>query len=99
LRVVWEHVPGFGAPLLEKLRSQAFSGVVLFMRDPRTDEGRTWYEEEHFGPGFLSALNANYRLAAVLNGQFVYLPNKGVRNQGDPGLPDNSSLGSDEKGR
>jgi hypothetical protein len=74
LRVVGQHVPGFGEPLLEKLRSQAFAGVVLFMRDPRTDEGRAWYEEEHFGPGFLSALNANYRLASVLNGQFVYVP-------------------------
>jgi hypothetical protein len=80
LRVVGQHVPGFGEPLLEKLRSQAFGGVVLFMRDPRTDEGRAWYEEEHFGPGFLSALNENYRLASVLNGQFIYLPNHDARD-------------------
>jgi hypothetical protein len=97
LRVVSEHVPGFGEPLLEKLRSQAFGGVVLFMRDPRTDEGRAWYEQEHFGRGFLSALNANYRLASVLNGQFVYLPNNDAHNLGDPSLSDKSSPGLDGK--
>lgn len=98
LRVVQEHVPGYIEPLLEKLRSQAFGGVVLFMRDPRTAEGRTWYEEEHFGPGFLSALNANYRLASVLNGQFIYLPNNDARDLGAPTFPGNSSLGPEGKG-
>lgn len=91
LRVVREHIPGFGGPLLGKLRSQAFGGVVLFMRDPRTAEGRAWYEEEHFGPGFLAALNANYRLAPVLNGQFIYLPNNDARHLGDASFSGNSS--------
>ncbi len=98
LRVVWGHVPGFGEPLLEKLRTRAFGGVVLFMRDPTTAEGRAWYEEEHFGPGFLSALNANYRLASEMNGQFIYLPNKDAHDDGDPSFRGNSSPRVDGKG-
>jgi len=75
LRVLREHQPSLAQPLLDGLRHQNFSAVVLFMRDPRTDEGQTWYEHEHFGPGFLPALNSSYRLAFIVNGQFVYLQN------------------------
>jgi hypothetical protein len=74
LRVLWERNRTFGQPILEGLRNHDFCAVVLFMRDPRTSEGRAWYEKEHFGPGFLAALNSNYQLAAILDGQFIYLP-------------------------
>ncbi|HMD97580.1 MAG TPA: hypothetical protein VKM93_09665 [Terriglobia bacterium] len=74
LRLLQTRQPSFGEPLLEGLHSQAFSAVVLFMKDPRSEEGRVWYERAHFGPGFLQALNQSYRLESVVDGQFVYLP-------------------------
>ncbi len=74
LRLLQTRRPGFGDPLLEGLHNQAFGAVVLFMRDPRTEEGQEWYERVDFGPGFLPALSQSYRLASVVNGQSVYLP-------------------------
>jgi hypothetical protein len=74
LALLRERIPGFGEPLLEGLRNHAFCAVVLSMRDPRTDVGRTWYETNIFGRGFLPVLQENYRLASVIDGQYVYLP-------------------------
>lgn len=74
LRLLQTRQPSFGEPLLEGLHNQAFGAVVLFMRDPRSEEGKEWYERNNFGPGFLQALNKSYRLASVVDGQFVYFP-------------------------
>jgi hypothetical protein len=74
LRLLQEHIPRFGEPLLEGLRHQSFGAVVLSMRDPRSEEGQEWYERVDFGAGFLQTLNQSYRLASVVNEQFVYLP-------------------------
>jgi len=74
LRLLREDRPDFGEPLLEGLRHQAFGVVVLCMADPRTSAGQQWYETAHFGPGFVAALNDNYRLAAMFDDQRVYLP-------------------------
>jgi hypothetical protein len=74
LRLLQTRQPSFGEPLLEGLHNQAFGAVVLFMRDARSEEGKEWYERNNFGPGFLQALNKSYRLASVVDGQFVYFP-------------------------
>lgn len=74
LRLLRTNNPGFGEPLLDGLRRQTFSAVVLCMADPRTSSGERWYETAHFGPGFVSALNQNYRLVATFDDQRVYLP-------------------------
>ena len=74
LRLLREDRPDFGEPLLEGLRQQAFGAVVLCMADPRTAAGQRWYETVHFGPGFVAALNDNYRLVATFDDQRVYLP-------------------------
>ena len=74
LRLLRQRIPDFGEPLLEGLRHQDFGAVVLCMADPKTDFGKWWYETGHFGPGFASALNQNYRLAATFDDQRVYLP-------------------------
>ena len=74
LRLLRKRIPDFGEPLLEGLRHQDFGAVVLCMADPKTDFGKWWYETGHFGPGFASALNQNYRLAATFDDQRVYLP-------------------------
>ncbi len=73
LQMLRKRIPNFGQPLLAGLRAQAFGAVVL-CRDPRTSHWLRWYEEESFGPGFVPALNRNYRLASVVDDQMIYLP-------------------------
>jgi hypothetical protein len=74
LRLLRTRMAGFGDPLLDGLRNQKFGAVVLCMADPNTDFGRRWFETTHFGPGFASALTENYRLAAIVDDQKIYLP-------------------------
>jgi hypothetical protein len=74
LRLLRTRTPGFGDPLLEGLRHRTFGAVVLCMADPKTNFGRWWFETTHFGPGFASALNENYRLVKTVDDQKIYLP-------------------------
>ena len=74
LRMIGKRNPDFERPLLEGLQNQSFGAVVLCMADPRTKFGQVWYETESFGPGFVPALNRNYRLASVVDDQMIYLP-------------------------
>jgi hypothetical protein len=74
LRMLSDRIPDFGNPLLEKLRHQDFGAVVLSFADPRTPRARMWYTYSDFGPGFLEALTENYRLAAVVEDQMIYVP-------------------------
>jgi len=83
LRLLRTRIPGFGEPLLERLRHQEFGAVVLCMADPGTDFGRWWYETGHFGPGFAFALNQKYRLAATVDDQKIYLPISDVPSYGE----------------
>jgi len=83
LRLLRTRISGFGEPLLEGLRNQDFGAVVLCMADPKTDFGRWWYETAHFGPGFASALNQNYQLAATVDDQKIYLPITDVSRHGE----------------
>ena len=64
----------FEAPLLERLRNQAFAAVVL-SGDPSQKEARRWYDTVSFGPGFVSTLTQNYRLAQVIDKDWIFLPN------------------------
>jgi len=73
VQLLRKHIPNFEKPLLEGLRNRTFGAVVL-MKNPATDFGRWWYETASFGPGFLSAVSENYRLALVIDDQRVYLP-------------------------
>lgn len=73
MSVVRRRIPQFGDPLLERLQHQAF-GAVILLKDPRTDYGRQWYDKQDFGPGFIVALTAHYRLLSVVNEEFVYVP-------------------------
>ena len=66
--------PGFEAPLLDKLRQQAFSAVVLSTGEAAGRGGQYWYDTVCFAPGFVSALNQNYRLAQVIDHDWIYLP-------------------------
>ncbi len=74
LRMLRERIPNFGEPLLEGLRHQAFGAVVLSVANAQTARARAWYTWSNFGPGFLTALNQNYRLAGVVEDQIIYLP-------------------------
>jgi hypothetical protein len=66
--------PNFGVPLLVRLQNHWFSAVVLSTGDPDGKGGRLWYDKECFTPGFVSALDANYRLAQVIDNDWIYLP-------------------------
>lgn len=89
-RVVRQHVPNFSDTLFDALRRQAFSAVVL-TKDTETATGKAWYQNDIFGPGFLPALNERYRLASVLDDQYIYLPTSAASPAvGDPN--NNSSV-------
>jgi hypothetical protein len=64
---------GFAEPLLERLRSRSFSAVVL-SADPANENVRRWYDSVSFGPGFAPALLQNYKLATVIDKDWIYLP-------------------------
>jgi hypothetical protein len=66
--------PAFELPLLQQLRSQSFSAVVLPDGDPTTSGARWWYDNACFGPGFVSALTEHYRLATVVDEDWIYVP-------------------------
>lgn len=72
-RVIRQHVPHFADTLFEGLRKQAFGAVVL-TKDAQTEAGRSWYQNDIFGPGFLASLSEGYRVASVLDDQYIYLP-------------------------
>lgn len=65
---------GFARPLLEGLRNQSFSAVVLFIGDPAQKGGQWWYDNMSFGPGFTPALLDNYKLALIIDDDRIYLP-------------------------
>jgi hypothetical protein len=90
-RVVRLHVPNFADTLFEGLRKQTFSAVVL-TKDVQTAAGKTWYQNDIFGPGFLSALSEHYRFTSVLDEQYIYLPSDpaSLKTAEDRPLPANS---------
>jgi len=73
VQLLRKRIAGFEEPLLERLRNHAFSAVVL-TGDPTQKEARWWYDAVSFGPGFASALVENYRLAQVIDKDWIYLP-------------------------
>ena len=73
VQLLRRRIAGFEEPLLERLRKQDFSAVVLSGDLART-EVRHWYDTNSFGPGFVSALTQNYRLAQVIDKDWIYLP-------------------------
>src|SRR5271165_3107400 len=73
VQLLRKRIAGFEEPLLEGLRRQAFSAVVL-SADPNDENVRSWYDTVSFGPGFVPALSENYRLAQVIDKDWIYLP-------------------------
>jgi hypothetical protein len=73
VQLLRKRIPGFEEPLMEGLRRQAFSAVVL-SADPNDENVRRWYDTVSFGPGFVPALSENYRLAQVIDKDWIYLP-------------------------
>ena len=73
VQLLRNRIPGFDQPLLERLRDRAFSAVVL-SADPSQQNVRKWYDTVSFGPGFASALLENYKLAAVIDKDWIYVP-------------------------
>jgi len=64
---------GFEEPLLQGLRNQAFSAVVL-SGDVTDKNVRRWYDTVSFGPDFVPALTEKYRLVQVIDRDRIYLP-------------------------
>lgn len=87
-RVVRQHVLHFADTLFEEMQKQAFSAVVL-TKDAQTAAGKAWYQNDIFGPDFLAALSEHYRLASVLDDQYIYLPMKSASSEA-AALNDNS---------
>ncbi len=70
-RAIMERDPSFADPLWRMLEKRKFSAVVL-EKDPATRYGRWWYTSMHFGPGFIEALEGNYRPVLHIPGDPVY---------------------------
>jgi len=58
----------------ERLSRMAGLRAVVLTGDPAQKEARWWYDAVSFGPGFASALVENYRLAQVIDKDWIYLP-------------------------
>jgi hypothetical protein len=75
------HIPGFQEPLLERLRNQDFSAVVLTSGNIAENGAQGWFDNNAFGPGFVSALKAHYRFAQVIDNDWIYLPKSEATQQ------------------
>ena len=73
VQLLRRRIPGFEEPLLERLRNRDFSAVVL-SGDPAQEVVRQWYDTVSFGPGFVPALRQNYKLAQVIDNDWIFLP-------------------------
>jgi hypothetical protein len=76
--------PGFERPLLERLRNREFGAVVLSTGEASGKGGLYWYDTVCFAPGFVSALTENYRLAQVIDHDWIYLPITDFPAGGEP---------------
>jgi hypothetical protein len=72
-RVMLEEEPSLGNPMWQMLREQRFAAVV-FLHDPNSDEGRDFYAGTHFGEEFMDHLQADYKFARTVGGEYLYLP-------------------------
>jgi hypothetical protein len=75
------HIQGFQEPLLEKLRNQDFSAVVLTTGSIAENGAQWWFDNNAFGPGFVAALNDHYRFAQVIDNDWIYLPKNETTRQ------------------
>jgi hypothetical protein len=66
--------PGFQEPLLDRLRKQEFSAVVLTSGSSTENGAKRWFDNNAFGPGFVETLNGHYRLAGQIDRDWVYVP-------------------------
>ncbi len=66
--------PEFQQPLLERLRRQEFSAVVLTTGAISETGAQEWFENNSFGPGFVEALREHYILSQVIAHDYIYLP-------------------------
>jgi hypothetical protein len=73
VQLLGKRIPHFEEPLLERLRKRSFSAVVL-TADASQQGVRWWYDTVSFGPGFVPALLENYRVAQVIDRDYIYLP-------------------------
>jgi hypothetical protein len=66
--------PAYAQPLWNAMARKSFGEVVL-TQGPNSGWGKVWYDKYVFGPGFVTHLRQNYRLAWKSKSSFVYLPN------------------------
>jgi hypothetical protein len=58
--------------LIARIRSQEFELVVLV--EPLEPLNRSWWNEEHFGPDVVGAIDQAYRFAGRVEGYYLYEP-------------------------
>lgn len=74
LQALRRHDSSFGRNLWQKMSEKSFGAIVL-IRDPESEDGKSWYEDAHFGKGFVEELAANYHRARRIGNHYIYLPN------------------------
>lgn len=74
VQLLGTHFPRFQEPLLERLRHQDFSAVVLTSGNIAENGAKGWFDNNSFGPGFVAALNDHYQLALQIERDWIYLP-------------------------
>ncbi len=73
LRIIRTNNSDIESTFWRELREKKFSAVVL-EKNPNTKEGKQWYNEKHFGEGFIEKLEENYYFRKNIDDQFIYLP-------------------------
>ena len=64
--------PGAVDDLIGRIRSRDFELVVLL--EPLEPVDRSWWNEQHFGPDVVRAIDDAYRLAGRVDGYYLYEP-------------------------
>lgn len=76
-------IAGFQEPLLQRLRRQEFGAVVLSTGAISENGAKQWFDENAFGPGFVEALGEHYKLAGVVDRDWIYLPKSESPGEGN----------------
>jgi hypothetical protein len=71
--VVRRNDPDFARELWIMLDRKQF-GTVILLVNPQGEWGKTWYSQEHFGPGFAEEVLANYELVYSAQEEYIFKP-------------------------
>ena len=82
VQLLGKRTAGFEEPLLERLRNRSFQRRGAQRRSAQKGV-RRWYDTRVLRPGIRAALLENYRLAQVIDKDWIYLPRTETVSEAD----------------